>query len=391
MTYDSVPDTLKHSLRVGRLMGQPIRELVTRSTEHDHSKTVMPEQTVFDEFTPKLKGSTYGSEEYKGFLAAMKVGLDHHYANNRHHPEFWEPDFEWRPAVGYEGHYEVSNFGDVRSVDRVVSRAGTQGDVRKPGQGLRAQVTAKGYLRVQLTKDGVSRNHMVHRLVALAFIPNPDDRPEVNHKNGKKSDNQLGNLEWSTSSENQIHAYETGLREPATKYVVHCPELDLTTFGCEAMERVLRDRGYQRARSAGIWAAMDRGGKHLDLTFEGTRVEEYRRGRLNGMTLVDLIEMLADWKAATERHDDGSLTKSLTIQKERFGISDQLLQILENTARWFEWLDCGAEHTAPDGTKMRCNFGAHQPHTLHCDGRYEPYDWPNTDTAQPLLGGDSTC
>ena len=150
--YDSTADTLKHSQRVGELMVQTIKELNERSVCHDRSKTQPPEVEVFNEYTPKLKHSTYGSEEYKSFLKGMKEGLDHHYANNRHHPEHFE--------------------------------------------------------------DGV-----------------------------------------------------------------------------------------------------------------------------NGMTLVDLIEMLADWKAATERHDDGSLVKSLKIQKERFGMSDQLTQILENTAKHFDWLD----------------------------------------------------
>jgi hypothetical protein len=92
--------------------------------------------------------------------------------------------------------------------------------------------------------------------------------------------------------------------------------------------------------------------------------------------------MLADWRAATERHADGSLVKSLRIQKERFGISDQLDQILWNTARHFRWLDsqpCGEKHTAPDGTKMECNVPVTgpdgHPGTLHVDGHYEPYDW----------------
>lgn len=152
MTYDSTADTLKHAQRVGELMTQPIRELVARSVCHDRSKTEDPELAVFDEFTPKLRASTYGSDEYKGYLAEMKVGLDHHYAANRHHPEH----------------------------------------------------------------------------------------------------------------------FETGI---------------------------------------------------------------------NGMTLVDLLEMLADWRAATERHADGSMDRSLTIQKERFAISDQLDAVLWNTARHFGWLD----------------------------------------------------
>jgi hypothetical protein len=152
MSYDSTADTLKHSQRVGELMVQTIRELLDRSVCHDRSKTEDPELATFNEFTPKLKDSTYGSDEYKGYLTEMKVGLDHHYGANRHHPEHFE--------------------------------------------------------------DGIG-----------------------------------------------------------------------------------------------------------------------------GMTLVDLVEMLADWRAATERHADGSLVNSLKIQKERFGISDQLDAILWNTARHFGWLD----------------------------------------------------
>ena len=152
MNYDSTADTLKHSLRVGELLGQPITELVRRSTHHDRSKTEAPELATFNEYTPKLKNTTYGSDEYKGFLAAMKPALDHHYAMNRHHPEHFA--------------------------------------------------------------DGV-----------------------------------------------------------------------------------------------------------------------------NDMTLVDLIEMLADWKAATERHSDGSLARSLEIQRERFRLSPQLWQILRNTAVYYGWLD----------------------------------------------------
>jgi uncharacterized protein DUF5662 len=152
---DSTGETLKHSLRVGALMVDVIGELCERSVKHDVSKTEDFERETFDEFSPKLKTSTYGSDEYKGFLAAMKPALDHHYAANRHHPEHFA--------------------------------------------------------------DGV-----------------------------------------------------------------------------------------------------------------------------NGMTLVDLIEMLADWKAAGERHADGSLARSLEIQRDRFGLSDQLLKILENTARHFGWLDAPA-------------------------------------------------
>lgn len=88
--YDSRVDTLLHSQRVGELMVQMVKEVLDRSTCHDRSKTESPEVEVFDEFTPKLKNTTYGSPEYKEYLAAMGVGLRHHYANNAHHPEFHE-------------------------------------------------------------------------------------------------------------------------------------------------------------------------------------------------------------------------------------------------------------------------------------------------------------
>ena len=88
--YDSTADTLKHSQRVGEYMVRMTKEILERSTCHDRSKTESPELETFNEFTPKLKDATYGSDEYKGFLTSMKVALDHHYANNRHHPEFFE-------------------------------------------------------------------------------------------------------------------------------------------------------------------------------------------------------------------------------------------------------------------------------------------------------------
>lgn len=192
--YDSTADTLKHSLRVGELMGQPIRELVDRSVHHDLSKTQDPELEIFNEFTPKLKTSTYGSEEYKGFLVAMGEGLRHHYEANRHHPEHF---------------------------------------------------------------------------------------------------------------------------------------------------------------TSGV----------------------------NGMTLVDLIEMLADWKAATERHADGSMVDSLRIQKERFGISDQLSAILWNTARHFGWVHfmdgelCGAIGWAPNGDRLVCNELAGHLDEVHVDGLRDCLEW----------------
>jgi len=148
--YDSTDDTLDHVEKVRENILGTISNLVERGKRHDDSKFEEPEKSIFDATTPRLKDSTYGSDEYKGFLKEMKPALDHHYENNSHHPE----------------HYE----------------------------------------------------------------------------NG-----------------------------------------------------------------------------------------------IDGMSLLDLLEMLADWKAATERHADGNLEKSLEINKERFKISPQLQSILENTVKEMGW------------------------------------------------------
>lgn len=148
---DSRPDTIEHIGKVRQNLAAVVKDFGRRQREHDMSKLDEPEKSVFDEYTPKLKASTYGSDEYKGFLAAMKPALDHHYASNSHHPEHFA--------------------------------------------------------------DGV-----------------------------------------------------------------------------------------------------------------------------RGMSLMDVLEMLCDWKAATERHADGSLPRSIEINQKRFGYSDELRMILENTARSLGWL-----------------------------------------------------
>jgi hypothetical protein len=90
MNYDSKTDTLLHIKRVAELMTNASSELIRRANVHDDSKLESPEKELFDEFTPKLKGCTYGSDEYKEYLKGLKVALDHHYQNNSHHPEHYE-------------------------------------------------------------------------------------------------------------------------------------------------------------------------------------------------------------------------------------------------------------------------------------------------------------
>lgn len=87
MRYDSTSDTVKHILRVAELMGEVIRDLVERSTQHDRSKLEEPELSAYNEHIPKLKQHTYGTPEYHAAAAALGEGLAHHHAANRHHKE----------------------------------------------------------------------------------------------------------------------------------------------------------------------------------------------------------------------------------------------------------------------------------------------------------------
>lgn len=85
--YDSRIDTEQHIQKVQSFLSAIISNFEKRMILHDQSKLTEPEKSIFDEMTPKLAASTYGSEEYNGFLKQMRVGLNHHYANNSHHPE----------------------------------------------------------------------------------------------------------------------------------------------------------------------------------------------------------------------------------------------------------------------------------------------------------------
>jgi hypothetical protein len=85
--YDSRPDTCAHIATVRDYIDRAVTNLVQRSADHDASKLESPEVEMFDEYTPKLRDTTYGSDEYKSYLAAMGEALEHHYAANSHHPE----------------------------------------------------------------------------------------------------------------------------------------------------------------------------------------------------------------------------------------------------------------------------------------------------------------
>ena len=115
----------------------------------------------------------------------------------------------WKPIPGYEGYYEASSEGRIRSVDREYITSNGK-HYHKKGRILKLN-TSQEYTNVELNKDGHAHQYSVHRLVATTFIPNPENKETVNHKDEDKRNNCVENLEWMTWSENNKHAHETGL------------------------------------------------------------------------------------------------------------------------------------------------------------------------------------
>jgi len=126
---------------------------------------------------------------------------------------------EWRDIKGFEGHYQVSNLGNVRSLDRQIRIKGKHQKFRKSkGVNLVKTPDWDGYLNVGLCLNGKVTRRTVHRLVAMAFIPNPENKATVNHKDSNRANNKLLNLEWATISENAKHGYRFGnVRPPSQK------------------------------------------------------------------------------------------------------------------------------------------------------------------------------
>ena len=124
----------------------------------------------------------------------------------------------WKPISGYENEYLINTTGIIESQERMVNHRNGKRPVYE--KILSTRQDGKGYITARLSKDGKEQTQFLHRLLAVAFLSNILNYPQVNHKNGIKSDNRLENLEWVTASQNTIHAYENDLIKLKKKRVV---------------------------------------------------------------------------------------------------------------------------------------------------------------------------
>lgn len=184
----------------------------------------------------------------------------------------------WKPIVGYEGYYEISSFGRVKTVERKIPHPSLVNGAKYKTirERIRKPNIMKGYHCVALIKDGDRKVYRIHRLVIEHFGEHqPSDEYQVNHIDGDKSNNRIDNLEWVTPLENTRHAIETGLR--------HEPDEETKRKMGEATKRRWQDpqyRKFQQEMAKSMWA---------DETIHKKRSKAIKRGiarakeaRLNG-------------------------------------------------------------------------------------------------------------
>ena len=146
----------------------------------------------------------------------------------------------WRPINGYEGCYEVSNIGRIKSLNRYVNPR----SLRLVRCRIMVPWITKGYFCVSLCRYGVIKKRYVHRLMASAFLLNPNNYPCINHKNGVKTDNIIENIEWFTYSYNNQHALDYGLRDrkKSSRPGEKNPNAKLTLNDVLEIRQVLKNR-----------------------------------------------------------------------------------------------------------------------------------------------------
>lgn len=150
----------------------------------------------------------------------------------------------WKQIKGYEGLYDISNYGRVRSHNKTY-RVGLRNNrhATKKGKILKDNVLNTGYCQVALYKNKKNKKKAVHRLVGKAFVPNPDNKPQINHKDGNKQNNHYTNIEWVTARENQKHRFDKLGHESATKIKLRCTSLGIEEDSILGLNKILHEKG----------------------------------------------------------------------------------------------------------------------------------------------------
>lgn len=183
---------------------------------------------------------------------------------------------EWRSVAGYEGKYIISNYGNLKRIHKYT-----------PASNKKPSVDQDGYLRTKLHNGRLTKYSGIHKLVAEAFIPNPDDKPQVNHKDGNKRNNNVNNLEWVTSSENNAHKFM--VLDPVSYHrkrkAVKCKELNKIFESLSAASKTLGiHRGDIRDVANGKPRHITAGGYHWEWCLTG----EYNLSEHNICELLKL-------------------------------------------------------------------------------------------------------
>ena len=135
----------------------------------------------------------------------------------------------WKDVPGFEGLYQVSNYGQIKSTPR----RGTAGGIMK------GHADRKGYINITLRKDGMQYTQKLHRLVAITFIPNPHNYPEVNHRDENKQNNRIDNLEWCSTSYNHDYGTRTLRASARCGKPIRCIETGIEYQGARWASREL--------------------------------------------------------------------------------------------------------------------------------------------------------